>query len=106
MKQEQIVITALYLFTELDDFEALRKPILNFCLDRKIRGTLLLAKEGINGTVAGTRKSIDDLLNYLRNDPRMSRLSHKESFEDNYPFYRMKVKLKKNYKSYVRKRKG
>jgi UPF0176 protein len=56
---------------------------------------LLLASEGINGTVAGTREGIDLLLAYLKAIPELAQLDHKESFCDEMPFYRMKVKLKK-----------
>jgi UPF0176 protein len=60
-----------------------------------ISGTLLLAEEGINGTIAGTRSAIEKILAYLRRDPRLADLEHKESSADHPPFYRMKVKLKK-----------
>jgi len=63
--------------------------------DNNIRGTLLLAKEGINGTVAGTRQEMENLLEWLKNDPRLSDLSHKESYTSELPFRRCKVKLKK-----------
>lgn len=91
----QIVIAALYKFVALPDFKELREPLLAFCHSREIRGTLLLAHEGLNGTVSGTRYAIDQLLGYLKADPRLADLDHKESFEDEQPFYRMKVKLKK-----------
>jgi UPF0176 protein len=91
----QIVIAALYKFVGLPDFHELRQPLLDYCMSREIKGTLLLAHEGINGTVSGTRESIDALLVYLRSDPRLVDIDHKESFEDEQPFYRMKVKLKK-----------
>jgi UPF0176 protein len=90
-----IVIAALYKFVGLPDFEALRQPILDACLAHGIKGTLLLAHEGINGTVSGTRESIDALLAFLKQDARFIDIDHKESFEDEQPFYRMKVKLKK-----------
>jgi UPF0176 protein len=83
----------------LPHFEALREPLLKFCMSRKIKGTLLLAHEGINGTVAGSEKSILELLNYLKTDQlfdgHFKNLGHKESWSDKHPFYRMKVKLKK-----------
>jgi UPF0176 protein len=95
MKEQPIVIAALYHFATLDDFESLREPLLKLCQANEIKGTLLLAGEGINGTVAGSRAGIDTLLSYLRSDERLSELSHKESFENKQPFYRMKVRLKK-----------
>lgn len=90
-----IVIAALYKFVLLPDFTSLREPLLRECEALGIRGTLLLAREGINGTVAGERGAIDDLLSYLKADPRLASIEHKESYEDQMPFYRMKVKLKK-----------
>jgi UPF0176 protein len=60
-----------------------------------IRGTLLLASEGINGTVAGTHAAIDALLDHLKNDPRLAELDYKRSYADSNPFYRTKVRLKK-----------
>ncbi|MFT5083775.1 MAG: UPF0176 protein [Lentisphaeria bacterium] len=89
------VIAALYKFVALPDIEGTRVPLLNFCLEKGIKGTLLLAHEGINGTVSGTRENVDALIEYLKQDPRFSELEHKESIDEQQPFYRMKVKLKK-----------
>jgi len=89
------VVAALYRFARLPQFEALREPLLDQCVSLGIRGTLLLASEGVNGTVAGTREGIDLLLAYLKAIPELAQLDHKESFCDELPFYRMKVKLKK-----------
>ena len=91
----QIVVTALYHFVTLDDYKEMREPLLNFLQDQGIKGTLLLAREGINGTVAGTPKAIENLHNYLRADPRFKNIVTKESYTDEMPFYRTKVKLKK-----------
>lgn len=63
--------------------------------DNHIKGTLLLANEGINGTVAGSREAIDSLLNWLKRDERLTDISYKESFTEVMPFNRTKVKLKK-----------
>jgi len=90
-----VVIAALYKFVTLDDYRALREPLLERCLSLDIKGSLLLANEGINGTVAGSRAAMDGLLAYLRADPRLADLDHKESIDDAQPFLRMKVKLKK-----------
>lgn len=89
------VVAALYKFVTLEDFHELREPLLDFCRRSDIKGTLLLAHEGINGTIAGSREGIDKVLSYLRADPRLADLEHKESFDEAMPFYRMKVKLKK-----------
>lgn len=91
----KIVIAALYKFVALPDFRELRQPLLDECQRLGIRGSLLLASEGINGTVAGSREGIDSLLAYIKRDPRLVDLSHKESFQKAMPFYRMKVKLKR-----------
>ncbi len=90
-----VVIAALYKFVRLDDFEQLQSRYLQFCHDHMIKGTLLLAQEGLNGTVAGSRESIDCLLEFLKSDERLADLEHKESFSDEVPFLRTKVKLKK-----------
>ena len=97
--QHTYLTTAMYHFVNLPHFESLREPLLQFCVSRDIKGTLLLASEGINGTVAGPEKSILELLEYLKTDPlfedNFKGLGHKESWSDKHPFYRMKVKLKK-----------
>ncbi len=90
---------ALYKFVSLPDYQALQAPILDACRNNRIKGTLLLAEEGINGTIAGPPDDIHHLLDFLRTDAlfanRFADLEHKESFADEHPFYRMKVKLKK-----------
>ncbi|WP_070965771.1 rhodanese-related sulfurtransferase [Vibrio sonorensis] len=91
----QIVVCALYKFVELNDHEALRAPITELMEANQIRGTLLLASEGINGTVASTREGIDTLLNWLNQEPRLKDTVYKESYTDQQPFNRTKVKLKK-----------
>lgn len=91
----QIVVCALYKFVTLDDFEDIKPPLLDFMLKHEVRGTLLLAKEGINGTVSGTRSAIDALLDYLKQEPRFANIGYKESFTDEQPFLRTRVKLKK-----------
>jgi UPF0176 protein len=97
--QDTYLTTAMYHFVSLPHFKTLREPLLNFCISKNIKGTLLLADEGINGTLAGPEKSILELLNYLKNDSifegNFKNLNHKESWSVKDPFYRMKVKLKK-----------
>jgi len=90
-----IVVSAMYLFVTLEDYESLREPLLQVMHDNGVKGTLLLAREGINGTVAGPRQGIDTLLAWLKQDPRLHNLSHKDSYDDDMPFLRAKVKLKK-----------
>ena len=89
------VIAAMYKFVRLSDFELIQQELLTFCRKQELKGTLLLAEEGINGTVAGTREGIDALLVHLKSDARLIDLQHKESLSDELPFHRMKVKLKK-----------
>ena len=89
------VVCALYKFVTLTDYQAIQPRLLAFCQDHGVRGTLLLAEEGINGTIAATAAGIDQVLDYLRNDPRLADLEYKLSYTDENPFYRMKVKLKR-----------
>lgn len=91
---DKIVVAALYKFVTLQDYAALREPLLATMLAHGVKGTLLLAEEGINGTVSASRAGIDALLAWLRSDPRLADLDHKESYCDAQPFYRSKVKLK------------
>ncbi|AUM12530.1 oxygen-dependent tRNA uridine(34) hydroxylase TrhO [Ketobacter alkanivorans] len=90
-----IVVCALYKFVTLENFEQLRQPLQDVMLQQDVKGTLLLAQEGINGTIAGSREGIDAVLNHLRTDPRLSQLDTKESYDESQPFYRSKVKLKR-----------
>ncbi len=89
------VVAALYKFVALPDVHALQDPLLAVCLRNEVRGTLLLAPEGINGTVCGTREGIDALLGYLKAMPGMADLEHKESLSHEPPFARIKVRLKR-----------
>ncbi|MDA8622403.1 rhodanese-related sulfurtransferase [Psychrosphaera sp.] len=91
----QVVVCAMYKFVRLENFQELREPLQTVMENNGVKGTLLLAEEGINGTVAGSREGIDTVLNWLRNDPRLADISSKESFDAEMPFYRSKVKLKK-----------
>ncbi|HAR07099.1 MAG TPA: hypothetical protein DCR98_01615, partial [Cobetia sp.] len=91
----QHVVCALYKFVTLEDFEALRDPLLAVMNEHAIRGTLLLAREGINGTVSGSRAGIDALLAWLTSDPRLAELDTKQSLAEQAPFLRAKVKLKR-----------
>ena len=79
----------------LEDYVSLRQPLLDLMLKNNIKGTLLLAHEGINGTVAGSQASIDTLLNWFKADNRLADVRQKVSYDDVMPFYRTRVKLKK-----------
>lgn len=92
MKQ---IVATFYKFVRLPDYSEKRQPLLSYCLDRQIKGTILLASEGINATIAGSRDAIDSVLKFLRSDSRLADLEHKESYAEEPPFERMKVKLKK-----------
>jgi len=92
---KKISVCALYKFVRLENFEALRQPLLTVMEDNEVRGTLLLANEGINGTIAAPQDGIDAVLSFLQSDGRLSSISHKYSYNDENPFQRTKVKLKK-----------
>ncbi|HEY5807407.1 MAG TPA: rhodanese-related sulfurtransferase [Povalibacter sp.] len=90
-----MIAAAFYKFVSLPDFTDLKAPLLAFCEARGVKGTILLAAEGINGTIAGLPDSVREVLAYLRRDPRLADLEHKESGAAKHPFYRMKVRLKR-----------
>ncbi len=91
-------VAALYHFVALDDYEELRAPLQGFCAEHEIKGTLLLAREGINGTVAGSLEAIDQLIHYLKTGNifknRFAGIDVKYSYSGKTPFLRMKVRLK------------
>ncbi len=89
------VVAALYKFVPLPDAHEWRAPLRQVCEANGLVGTLLLAPEGINGTVAGTREGLDELLRVLLRDTRFSGLEYKESYALRKPFGRMKVRMKK-----------
>lgn len=91
----EYLVAALYRFVHLKDYTDMRQPLYDFCTARGVTGTLLLAEEGINGTIAGSPDAIREVLAHLRADPRLALLEHKESWAQEQPFYRMKVKLKR-----------
>lgn len=92
---DSIVVAAMYKFVTLTDYQELREPLLAVMKANDVKGTLLLAEEGINGTVSAPREGIDALLAWLKADPRLAGLDHKESYCEAHPFYRTKVKLKR-----------
>lgn len=89
------VVCALYKFVTFNDYQHFRQPLLDFLLANQIKGTLLLAKEGINGTVAGLPESIDQLKAWFELQPYLDAIVYKESLSEKEPFKRTKVKLKK-----------
>ncbi len=91
----QYLTAALYKFVDLPDFEAFKPPLQHVCDAHGVKGTLLLASEGINGTVAGLPAGVQAVLAHLRADARLADLIHKESWASELPFLRMKVRVKK-----------
>ena len=90
-----VVVAALYKFVRLPDFEAHQEPLQAACDASGVMGTLLLADEGINGTIAGSRSGIDSVLAHIRNIPGLAELDWKESYSSRMPFKRMRVRLKR-----------
>lgn len=88
-----IIVAALYQFKPLPYFQTLQQPLKDLCKHEGVKGILLLAHEGINGTVAGSRSAIDHLLHFLKE--HFDALEYKESWAKQMPFHRMKVRLKK-----------
>jgi UPF0176 protein len=88
-------IAALYHFTRFADPAALKLALLAVCQENKVKGTLLLAREGINGTIAGPRAGIDAVLSHIRALPGCAGLDWKEATSADAPFGKMKVRLKK-----------
>lgn len=89
------ICAALYKFVELNDFADYREPLYQCLVKHEVKGTLLLAREGINGTICGTRENIDAVLAFIRSRAEFADIEHKESPSDTQAFYRTKVKLKK-----------
>ena len=91
----KFLTAAFYKFVELPDYVAMKEPLLAFCQQQGVKGMILLATEGINSTIAGPAEGVHAVLAYLRSDPRLADLQHKEAWADKAPFYRMKVRLKR-----------
>lgn len=90
-----LTVAAFYKFVALSDFADLQSPIKEICQQHEVKGTILLAAEGINGTIAGSRKSIDAVFAHIQSDPRLSDMDIKESTATEPPFAKLKVRLKK-----------
>jgi UPF0176 protein len=93
--KDPVTVAAFYKFAALDDYHSMRRPLQQSCADLGLLGTILLATEGINGTVAGPAVAIDRLIERLCEDLRLADLQVKRSIAPEPPFYRMKVRLKK-----------
>ncbi|WP_417587283.1 rhodanese-related sulfurtransferase [Pararhodobacter oceanensis] len=90
-----LIVAALYHFTRFPDPAALRGPLLELCEAQGVKGSLLLAHEGINGTIAGPRTGIDAVLAHIKTLPGCADLEWKEAESAEMPFGRMKVRLKR-----------
>lgn len=88
-------VAALYRFTRFEDPPAIRGPLAALCCGLGVKGTLLLAREGINGTIAGEDAAIEAVLAHIRGLPGCAGLQPKTAWAERMPFYRMKVRLKK-----------
>ena len=91
----QFRVAALYKFTPLQADKALQDHLLSACRTHDVMGTLLLAREGINGTIAGSPDGIEAVLNVIRSLPGCADIEHKDSVASEQPFLRLKVRLKK-----------
>ena len=89
------VIATLYKFVDFPEYEEFRDSLHQFCEQQGIIGTILLAREGINGTIAGSRQAIDCVLSWLQSKEKFADLEHKESFSDDQPFRKLRVRLRK-----------
>lgn len=89
------LIVAFYKFVSLPAIADLRQPLLRVCRANGVKGTILLAPEGLNSTIAGSESGVLAVLEYLEADPNIGELTVKKSWDNKVPFYRMKVRLKK-----------
>jgi len=92
---ETFLTAAFYKFVDLPDYTERKAPLLALCEAHHVKGLILLAREGINSTIAGAPDDVHAVLAYLRHDPLLADLQHKASYASKAPFYRMKVRLKK-----------
>ncbi|WP_380878340.1 UPF0176 protein [Sphingomonas sp. DBB INV C78] len=90
-----IRVAALYKFARLDDCDAVRRELASLCCSAGLKGTLLLAGEGINGTIAGSDHAIATVLTFIRGLPGFAELEVKYSAAETMPFHRMKVRVKR-----------
>ncbi len=90
----QYTVAALYQFSEISDPDSRRDQLLAICRARQLRGTFILATEGINGTVAGADEDVTAVIRHIESWPEISQLEVKYSYSDSQSFSRMKVKVK------------
>jgi UPF0176 protein len=94
-EQSPVCVAALYQFARLPDYKERRADLLALCEEQGIMGTLLLASEGVNGTIAGSHDGIAQVIAHIRSFPGCAGLDVKLSGAEAMPFYRMKVRLKR-----------
>ena len=92
---QQYLTAALYQFIDLPEYADWQQPLQDLCDAHHVKGLLLLAHEGVNGTIAGLPDDVHAVLNWLKRDARLANLVHKEAFAATNPFYRMRVRLKR-----------
>ena len=102
-EKNEILVAALYKFVEISDLLSLQDNLYNICEENNIMGTILIADEGINGTISGKHNEIKETISSLTSDDRFSNIEIKYSSTDKQPFHRMKVRLKKEIISLGRK---
>ncbi|MGB5915555.1 MAG: rhodanese-related sulfurtransferase [Phormidesmis sp.] len=90
-----LTVATFYKFVALPDYKDLQSPLKALCQQQQVKGTILLAAEGINGTIAGTRQGIDAVFAYIRSDQRLRDIDIKEFPATAVPFAKLKVRLKK-----------
>ena len=93
--KENIIISSFYHFQELPKYEELKEELLNFCIEHDMKGTILLAREGVNSTISATRDNMDKFYHFITAEKNINISNFKESFSDFKPFDKMKVRLKK-----------
>ena len=93
--KNDILVAALYKFVEIDDLLSLQNNLYKICEENNIMCTILIADEGINGTISGKHNEIKETISSLTSDNRFSNIEIKYSSTDKQPFHRMKVRLKK-----------
>lgn len=90
-----LLVAAFYKFFDFVNHREVQLPLKELMIDRDVKGSILLAPEGINGTISGSHAAIHEVLSYLRTLPGLETLEHKESSAESHPFARTKVRLKK-----------
>jgi UPF0176 protein len=90
-----LAVATFYKFVSLPDCAEIQPKLLEFCQTQNLHGTILLAPEGVNGTIAGADAAIEAVLTHLRADPRLADLTAKVSTANEMPFERLKVRLKR-----------